>query len=240
MIRSLTHPLVKHLVKLREKGEYRAEQNRVMIQGYKVVREVGQRLKLLRIVATQDPPDVTADEVIIASKEVLDKMAGVIATENIVAEVEIPSYGDLSGSKRVLALDGISDPGNLGTLLRTALAFGWGGVYLLPGCCDPYNDKALRAAMGATFKIRLGRGDVGALKQLCTENRLQAWVADLHGVPPRHTEEGMLLVLGNEARGPSEEVSHFCRAVTIPMQGDIESLNVAVAGAVLMYTLGGA
>lgn len=232
MITSLQHPLVKHLVKLRDSGEYRTAQQRVLIQGSKMVREVALKAHVHRIITTTPLLETSTDEIIYASQNVLDKISGIIASEGIVAEVEMPRCIRLEGS-RILALDAVSDPGNLGTLLRTALAFGWHGVYLLPGCCDPFNDKALRAAMGATFKIDLLQGDVTQLQAL-TPHHL-ALVADLHGAPLQTIEGPILLVLGNEARGPSNDVKNFCHPVTLPMQGDIESLNVAVAGGILMY-----
>ena len=68
--------------------------------------------------------------------------------------------------ERLLALEGVQDPGNMGTLLRSAAAFGWDGVHLLAGCCDPFNDKALRASRGAAFKVPLSRGGWTQLQQV--------------------------------------------------------------------------
>ena len=237
MITSLKHPLVKHLVKLRESSEYRTEQKRVVIQGRKMVEEIIQCAPVFHVVATEPHPQIPADKMVLATEAVLNKISGVVASEGIAAEVEMPSWGILESFNRILALDAVSDPGNLGTLLRTALAFGWKGVYLLPGCCDPYNDKALRAAMGATFKVKMDRGTAEQLQLLCAPNHWQALVADLHGQEPSHTPGKVLLVLGNEARGPSSAIRAFCKPVTVPMEGDIESLNVAIAGALLMYLL---
>lgn len=242
-ITSLTHPLVKHLVNLRESASYRDINNSVLIQGSKLVKELGARecLRLL-VVAHIDliPAGIQAAEIVIATEGVLQKISGVMTTEGVVAEVNRPVWHALEGFKKVLALDGISDPGNLGTLIRTALALGWDGIYLLEGCCDPYNDKALRSAMGATFCLPMARGSWPALKELAGIRGWTPVVGDLDGivVDEMMWDEGILLVLGNEAKGISETARLFCRAITIPMPGTAESLNVAIAGAILMYILG--
>jgi len=141
--------------------------------------------------------------------------------------------------QRVLVLDGVADPGNLGTLLRTALALGWEGAYLLQNCCDPYNDKALRAAMGATFRLPLRMGTASTLQQLAEEEDWRCWVADLKGESPESvpTQQKIALILGSEAHGVSEACRRLGRAVAIPMPGSMESLNVSTAGAILLYLL---
>ncbi len=235
MITSLQHPLVKHLIRLRDSSDYRSEQRRVLIQGSKMVHEVAQTTKVYRILTTGVVPPLAAEELIHVSESILTKISGVISSDGLVAEVAMPSWDSVAAYTRVLALDAISDPGNLGTLIRTALAFGWEAIYLLQGCCDPFNDKALRAAMGATFKLTLDRGDAAQLHALAMNNAWHTLVADLQGRPPGPLKGPILLVLGNEAKGPSEAIKTFCQPVTLPMQGDIESLNVAVAGGVLMY-----
>ncbi|PKI61452.1 hypothetical protein CRG98_018135 [Punica granatum] len=122
---------------------------------------------------------------------------------------------------RILVLDGIQDPGNLGTLLRSAVAFNWGGVFLLPGCCDPFNDKALRASRGASFQLPIVSGYWTHLVSLKIE----------FGMRP------LCLVLGSEGRGLSEKSESECELVSIPMTGKFESLNVSVAGGIFMFVL---
>ena len=242
-ISSLTHPLVKHLVSLRQSAVYRDVNNSVLVHGQKMVHELlSERPFRLLVVADERliPSHVPAAEIIVANQAILEKITGVPTPEGIAAEVERPVWEDLSFSKRVLALDGISDPGNLGTLLRTALALGWDGVYLLDGCCDPYNDKALRASMGATFRLSIARGSWDELESKSFTRGWAAYVAELSGMEPSEVPErdNILLVLGNEARGPSSRAHGLCASVTIPMSGEMESLNVAVAGGILMYLLG--
>jgi TrmH family RNA methyltransferase len=185
------------------------------------------------------PPGVHAQEVLVATPQIIHKIAGVVSAEGILAEVAMPTSGSLQGYRRVLALDGVSDPGNMGTLLRTALAFGWEGVFLVENCCDPFNDKALRAAMGATFRLPLRTGTFADLQQLVKENGWHCLVADLEGEDPARVDcnQSLLLILGSEAHGPSAAARQLGQAVTLPMKGAMESLNVSIAGVILMFLL---
>lgn len=139
-----------------------------------------------------------------------------------------------------------------GTLLRTALAFGWDGVFLLPGCADPFNEKAIRASRGACFKIPVESGDIEEWLEICDTHgltRIGATSSTTTITHPRpHHEEIHLethewerfkecsasLVLGSEGQGLSAAVLELCNPVSIPMIGAMESLNVASAGAILM------
>lgn len=239
-ITSLQHPLVKHLVKLRLDGTYRDEHHSLIIEGLKPIQELSSYVINLFFTAEYSSyVDSIQAEKWLITDAVLKKISGMTSPEGIVAEIKMPTFVSLGKSKRVLALDGINDPGNLGTLLRTALALGWESIYFLPGTCDPFNEKSLRAARGAQFKLSLIQGSADELKQWVKMNRIPAYVADVMGTPPNLLEESSscLLVLGNEAHGASEEVRNFCLPVTIPMPGEMESLNVAVAGGILLYLL---
>ncbi|MFQ5729137.1 MAG: TrmH family RNA methyltransferase [Waddliaceae bacterium] len=239
-ISSLQHPLVKHLVKLRKNRSYRYKNNTVVVEGKKLVSEVCQKQKARNILAIEEsliPKKVKTEESYLVSYDILKKISGVQNPEGILAEVLMPPEGSLEGFRYVVAFDGVGDPGNLGTLLRTALALGWEGAFILNNSCDPYNDKAVRSAKGATFRLPIRQGLWKEVKALIKNNGLQPVAADLKGknfdeLPSRG---GVLLVLGSESRGLSEEARDFCEKITIPMSGKMESLNVSVAGGILMY-----
>lgn len=242
-ISSLTHPVVKHLISLRDDAAYRNICNSVMVQGKKVVNELVHSNQARLVVASDAalvPSQLQADEVIIANDAVLAKISGVMVPEGIVAEVARPPWSSLEGLTKVVALDGVSDPGNMGTLIRSAWALGWQGMFIVEGSCDPYNNKALRSAMGATFHLPLAKGSWTELQHLVVERRWTALAADLEGAPVDQIapSPGILLVLGAESHGISPIARNFCRAVTVPMIAEAESLNVAVAGGILMYVLG--
>jgi RNA methyltransferase, TrmH family len=238
-ISSLQNPLVKHLIKLRNDAAYRYEQQSLVIEGIKPVQEVAPFIKKLIYAENSSFPSLNIGEEWTVSDAVFNKISGMSSPEGVLAEVKMPSFSALKGLKFIVALDGINDPGNLGTLLRTALALGWEGAFILPNSCDLFNEKALRSARGAHFRLPLLKGTAQDLKQLINDNGLKAVVGDLRGCPPDQlsTNQGKLLVLGNEAHGASEEIKAFCTKVTIPMPGEMESLNVAVAGGILMYIL---
>lgn len=232
-ISSLQHPLVKHLVKLRKERAYRYEQKLALVESRKMIAELSPKL----ILTTNENEPLTADDVIFTSTQVIEKISGMQTPEGIIAVVEMADH-PLKNVRRLLALDGISDPGNLGVLLRTALALGWDGAFLLPNCCDPYNDKALSAARGATFKLPIKQGAWQDLEQIMHEFQLQPLAAEMNGKDIEELAfDKVLLVLGNEAHGPSDETKARCQTVAIPISNRMESLNVAVAGGILMYKL---
>ena len=241
-ITSTQHPLVKHLVKLRVNRDYRYDHRTILIEGMTLVTELRSVNPFKVIVAIDEmliPLGLQADEILIVSESVMKKISGVESPEGIIAEMSMPMPSSMLGKSYVLALDGVSDPGNLGTLIRSALALGWEGAYLLDGCCDPFNDKALRSSRGATFRLPLARGNWDNLQSLIFENQWTPIVADLSGVDVNEspTYEKILLVLGNESKGPSLTAKQVCHLMTIKMHGNIDSLNVGVAGSIMMYVL---
>lgn len=240
-ISSLQHPLVKHLVKLRDNAAYRHDYQALLLEGPKPIQEVSS--SILRLFYT--PAYASFAETIQMSEKwqiteaILQKISNMPAPEGLLAEVRLPPFHQLNQEHLVVALDGISDPGNLGTLMRTALALGWEAIYLLPGSCDVFNEKVLRAARGAHFKLKLMKGSAEQLTEWAQAQNVQALVAHIQGVNPEQVSQSKrrLLVLGNEARGASPSMQTLCQAVTIPMPGNMESLNVAVAGGILLYLL---
>ncbi|WP_459128924.1 TrmH family RNA methyltransferase [Guggenheimella bovis] len=131
----------------------------------------------------------------------------------------------------VLVLDRIQDPGNLGTLLRTAVSFGLENVLLLKGTVSIYNDKVLRSSLGSILKLRIH--ERSSIEELEGYELLSA---NLEGKPFREVEvkKNFALVLGNEANGVHPEIQKISKSVTIPMASQMESLNVAVAGAIIL------
>lgn len=233
IITSATHPFVKHLVKLRKERSYRLETQRVFVEGKRLISELMVPLHTL-IVQEGVTCDVQATETVSVPAHVFEKIAGTRSPEGIAAEVDMPPNADLSTKTWILALDRLNDPGNLGTLLRTALALGFEGALLSPHCVDPYNEKALRAAKGATFKLPLMRGELESFAQ-----NFHLYRADLQGEPVETVSfrTPAILWLGNEAQGPAKKLQKIGTSVTIPITSQMESLNVAIAGGILMHTM---
>ena len=115
----------------------------------------------------------------------------------MIAEIEMPKESTLEKCRFVLALDGVADPGNLGTLLRSALAFGWEGIFLLENSCDLFNDKAIRAARGATFRLAFASGSWEKLQEIIKKYKWEPYAADLTGISPEKIKgkKSLLLVV---------------------------------------------
>jgi len=129
-----------------------------------------------------------------------------------------------------LVLDGIQDPGNVGTLLRTAKAFGFDTIFTRGDTADPWSQKVIRSAMGAQFGLNIIEGFESAPKDS------ELYIADMNGDAGARPKGKFGLVLGNEGNGVSAEIRALPhKIVSIPMKSDINSLNVAVAGGIIMH-----
>lgn len=243
-ISSLQHPKVKHWVKLRESRDYRYASRRVVVSGIKLLQELSSHLRFRALLVQEGSSllaGAPADETFHVSAQILKKVTGLENPEPVAAEIEMPPQADLSTAKHLLILDGVSDPGNLGTLLRTARGLGWDGAFLTEGSTDPYNEKALRAAKGATFTLPWKSGTQKELLSLLEQTKLPLIAADVEGKEVSQTTfpPSLALALGNEAHGLSSPLKRAAEQVAITLHGRMESLNVASAGAILMYLLRG-
>jgi len=163
--------------------------------------------------------------------------------QGLAALVEAPQWsleailgGDLP---LLLVLAGLQDPGNVGTILRTAEAFGASGILLLPGTVNPWNQKVLRASAGSSFRLPVVQLHHTAVLERLREKGFSLHAcAAAHGADVRDADLGgrVALVIGNEGAGICDEVlSHCSGTIHIPCPGPVESLNAAVAASVLLY-----
>ena len=174
-----------------------------------------------------------------------DKLAGVQTNQGVFALFETPqpnAAAVLAAATRLLALEGVQDPGNVGTLLRSAAAFGFDAVLLGPGCAAPFAPKTLRASMGAAGQIpTLQIPDLPAALQGLQARGVTCLAAALRRSEPLQNvqgpfEGGLCVVIGSEGQGLTDAAVAACgRTVRIPMTGRVESLNAGVAGSVLLW-----
>ncbi len=232
-ITSLQHALVKHWIALRKESSYRQAEGKVVLIGEKIIREF--HLPIRRLLS-RHPLEIPAEEHYVVPEEILQKISG-IDYRGAIAEVDLPQHQNLDDKKTVLILDQIQDPGNLGTLLRTALALGWEGVITTPGTVDLFNDKALRASQGAPFRLPFSHKTPEELLLWLEKTDRTLWVADSEGSPLRNEKFSppLALVLSHEGRGWNEWAARKGKKVAIPLKNNVESLNVAIAGAILLY-----
>ena len=163
--------------------------------------------------------------------------------QGVVFSCTPPAFGMdmLRAARRALLLDGLQDPGNLGTILRTADAFALGAVALGEGCADPYAPKVVRATMGAIFRLPVVRTSIREAAEAFQSRGLPVYAAALteDASPVGGTPLGdCAVIVGNEGRGVSAEALALAdRAVILPMRGAAESLNAGVAAAILMWEM---
>ncbi|MDN3504681.1 MAG: RNA methyltransferase [Rhabdochlamydiaceae bacterium] len=240
-IRSLQHPIVKHLTKLNKLKPYRIESNSLILQGDQVIKELSNTLKFKCLLHEQGSKiSFKIDdscEVYEVSKEILKKISNLSTPQSLLAEVAMPSFADKLTLSPLLILDQVSDPGNLGTLIRSALAFNFTQIVLLEGCCDPFNDKALRSARGATFFVSLFSKSLNELKLDPMYSGFTLYSADMKGENIKAVKPQMPygLVMGHESKGISDLIKNESELVSIKMDDRVESLNVGVAGSILMH-----
>ena len=165
------------------------------------------------------------------------------ATENsqgIVAVckmMETKSLAHITGDMIVIC-DGVSDPGNLGTIIRTAECSGASGVVLLTGCVDVYNPKTVRSTMGSIFRMPLYFAQAENLAMLSSYEIVVAMLDGSSDLYQTEFRKNVAIVIGSEAHGVSKQVSNFAtKKIKIPMCGGAESLNAAVAGGIIMYEI---
>jgi len=171
-------------------------------------------------------------------------LAGTDTPQGILAIVQPRAWGltDIAAGP-LLVVDGVQDPGNVGTLIRTAHALGAGASLLLRGSADPMNPKALRAAMGATFRHPVVQLDDGPFIAWARERGITLWAAAADGVPLARAldsrtsrQELIAVIVGNEGAGIRPQLNAIAaQRVAIPLARGAESLNVAVAAGILLY-----
>jgi len=172
-----------------------------------------------------------------ASVQVLDAASATTTAAGIMAVAPWPQPRPLAADGLLLILDGLSDPGNLGTVLRTALAAGCAGVLLAPGSVDEYNPKVVRSAMGAHLRLPLRRLETWQEAAAVVADR-RVWLADAHGdmlYDAVDWRTPAALIIGSEAAGASADARRLAMGtVKIPI-AQAESLNAAAAAAVILF-----
>jgi len=253
MITSPTNPKLRYVRRL-DQAAFRAREGRLLLEGVRLIGDaVGAGIdpSFVLVAGSAEAMDRTATlrerlaargvPVLEVEPRLLAEVAQTQTSQGILAVAPLPDLPMPVIPGLVLVVDGLRDPGNLGTLLRSAAAAGVDAVLLGPGTVDSSNPKVVRAAMGAHFRVpicALGWAEIAEIVRRPVRP-LRAWVADVSGALDYTAVDWTApsaLIVGGEAHGPSPEARALADAtVRIPMPGPVESLNAATAGAVVLF-----
>lgn len=230
MITSLTNQVVKDLVKLNtSKG--RKEAGLFIVEGRHLVLEAIKAGVLVKAYTIKD--DLEGEKV---SEQVMKKICN---TNTVVNQIGICKFIEKRElSDKILILDGVQDPGNLGTLMRSAKAFNFNTIFLSDGTVDPYNDKVIRSSQGAIFKLNIIQGNIiDFLNKISDYDIYSTNVINGIDIRDANISKKIALILGNEGNGVSDEVKALKLKNLYISMDNMESLNVSIAGSILMYEI---
>lgn len=236
VITSKTNPLIKKISSLSDK-KFRRQSGLYLVEGIKPVREcIAANCEIQNIVCTQrnltEFPSATA-----VSDEVFKSVSSEKTPQGVIAVVKMPEAELTAPKGNCLLMDCLQDPGNLGTVIRTANAAGYEEIYLI-NCTDAYSPKCVRASMSGIFFVKLYSGTYEEVFSALEGVPLVCAALDGENIFGFKAPEKFCLCIGNEGGGLSDEV--FNRAkyrVKIPMRETCESLNAAVSAGIAMYAL---
>ena len=249
-ITSRTNSLITRIRKLTADRKFRRQQRLMVCEGPKMLAEAIRWQARLETVLwqegvqpTQELPDGVRQAAVPA--DLLRSVAPTQTPQQVLFLCALPDHGlpeDLSGT-RYLVLDGLQDPGNVGTIWRTADAFGADGLLLVNGCADPYAPKTVRATMGACFRLPVYELTAEELPGLLARSGLALYATALREdtVDLRQADlRRAAVVIGSEGRGVSQELlARSEKTVKIPMRPRCESLNAAAAAGVVLWEMAG-
>lgn len=257
MITSMSNPRIKEVVQLQKKSRVRNQMGVFVVEGIRMVREAPPD-RLVQVYMTEEffdrhgaelPEGIVPPELV--SPQVFTHISDTRTPQGVLAVVRqkkrqeseilcLDAQGKCSVPVHILILDNLQDPGNVGTIFRTAEAAGVTGIYLSNDSVDIYNPKTIRSTMGAVFRMPFAYVDsVPETIRKLQEQKVQVYAAHLKGKRTYDAEDYTIptaFLIGNEGNGLRKEVADCADTwIQIPMQGEAESLNAAVAASILMF-----
>ena len=253
VISSLENKEIKNYCKLKQK-KYREEQSLFLVEGLHLIEEAYKKNLLEKIILLENEINNFDVDCIYVTQEIINKLSTLDTPPNMIGICKIVKQHEIKGTK-ILLLDHIQDPGNLGTIIRSSKAFGIDTIVLSNDTVDLYNPKVIRATQGIIFHINIIKTDlVMAIKQLKSKNipiystNVEAG-EDIKSIALKMEKNGYNLesiaksnkyavIVGNEGNGVSKNISELADYnLYIKMNQDVESLNVAVATSIILYEL---
>ena len=241
LITSLDNDKIKKCLKLKEK-KYRDEYNEFIVEGEHLVIEAYRAGILEEILIKHDEVTMLDAEITYVSDEII-KALSTLETPSHMFGICKKKEENKELGKRILLLDRVQDPGNLGTIIRSSKAFGIDSIVLGEGCCDIYNEKVLRSTQGIGFHLNIVTGNLMDIINELKANEIPIlgtrveYGEDIRNLTDRD-KECFALIMGNEGRGVSPEILELCdKFIYIEMDDQVESLNVSIATSILLYEL---
>lgn len=236
-ITSVHNPKVKAWVKLKEK-KHRDNAKKFIVAGEHLIREAQNANLLSELLVCKGSAPLSADVPIYeVTKEILRKLTSLTSSENYIGICQMPEFSQ-ENWERIIVLDGVQDPGNLGTIIRNAIAFDYQALILSTDCADVYNEKVIRATQGALFHLPIIRCNIHEFLPVLQQAQMTLYATALRESIPLqqiNPDQKHALVFGNEGTGIKPEILQLCdHRIKIEMAA-FESLNVAVASGICMY-----
>lgn len=236
MITSMQNARIKRWAGYHNKKE-RDRDGRFLIEGEHLIEEALKEGIVETVVTDQEDCIFTCKDVVQVTEGIMKKLSTNVSNVHYIAVCRKLDKKP-ENNRRILILDGVQDPGNLGTLIRTAVSFSFDAIYVSKDACDLYNEKVIRSTQGALFHIPVIRTDMKELIEELQSNGVLCIATSLEKSKTMSeipAVNKMAFVLGNEGQGVEKAIQAMCdERLRIEMNG-FESLNVAVAGGIVMY-----
>jgi TrmH family RNA methyltransferase len=248
-ITSATNPFIKHLRALVSDKKTRKESHCFVIEGWRgidsLLRHKSQQYTLETLVLApawiDDPRLPDSIDTVLLPDHLFEKISDVRNAQGILGIIRhTPEKCPLPGSGNLLLLDNLRDPGNLGTLIRSAVGAGFCGILLYGDCVDPFNPKVIRSTMGTFAFCHIWNVTLQEIEQLRSNGFTLCITTGLGGENLYEAQLGKknMLAIGSEAHGVSEHLMQCAeRKLTIPLTPQCESLNAAIAGSICMFQI---
>ena len=247
MISSATNPKIKYVRKLQADKRFRIQQQVFVIEGSRWFSELmGQIEKPKAVYFTERWQETSAQAAILhktdaptqlVAENVMRTMSDTHSPPGILAVLPMVKRPFPTPLTSLLILDGITTPGNMGTMLRTAAAAGINAILLTDGCVDPYNPKVVRGSMGALLRLPVQQASWADIAKLTAS--LQVFIAsaqETKAYTAVNWKRPFALIIGNEANGPSQAAWEIASSgIAIPMHTETESLNAAIAASIILF-----
>ena len=244
VITSRQNNIIRHIRKLAGDRKYRRNCGEFLCEGPKMLAEAEHWGFVPQTILACDELllhawEGLATHTVLVDADLLAYAADTETPQGLIFTCKIPETLDKLPGERLLVLDGVQDPGNVGTILRTADAFGADGVVLLPGCADPWSPKVVRSTMGACFRIPVMARTLEELAAMLNEQNIPLYATALRDDTQDIRQVSLCraaVVIGSEGKGVSEQVLNLCEmTLKIPMTEQCESLNAAMAAGIVLW-----